>query len=60
MTIGEKLTIAARTGGSFPLTSDEAAAVNRAIDVLRRVRDNECTNPRAEAADILGQIDGQW
>lgn len=57
MTIGEKLHRGTITGTGAPLTSTELAAVGRAIDVLRRIAENDCTNAQKEAADIMMQID---
>lgn len=57
MTIAEKFAQARRGGGGVALTSAEAAAVNRALDVLRRIADSECTNPQKEAFDILPQLE---
>jgi hypothetical protein len=57
MTIADKFNHARRGHGGVALTSDEADAVGRAIEVLRRIRDNEFTNAQREAGDILRQIE---
>lgn len=40
-----------------PLTLAEVKTAKRAIDVLRRIAENGCTNPQKEAKDILRQLD---
>ena len=57
MTVGQTIALGARCGHDIALNPSETAALARALDVLRRVAENDCTNARQEAADILKQID---
>ena len=61
MTLGQKLHQCAMAPYSLhfgvPFNSIETMTLDRAIDVLRRVRDGETTNARQEARGILTQID---
>lgn len=54
-----KLKHAAASAGSNDgdtFTGWECSAILRAIEVLRRVSENDCTNAQREAADILRQL----
>lgn len=51
--IEARLNQSVRLHTGMPLTPAETAALARAVNVLRRVAENDCTNAQREAADII-------
>jgi hypothetical protein len=55
--VGLKIRTAARLNEGVTLTPIEAAVMDRALETLRRVAKNGCTNPQREAVTALWQVD---